>query len=74
MERPNKNGIWWYQGHRRLIPSVPYDYKVPPLYYLKGNPKPEEPKIFFNPGPVSKQNLQREMNKPAPLNSLFEND
>lgn len=59
---PNKNNIWWYPGHRRMILPVPYDYKIPPLYYLKGEGKPKEEKIFITPVPVRRP----EKTKPAP--------
>ena len=34
-----KNGIYWFHGLRRLQP-VPWIYKIPPLFFLKGESKP----------------------------------
>jgi hypothetical protein len=40
---PEQKGIWFYIGHRRLMPT-PYKYKIPNLYFLKDEPAPIEVK------------------------------
>ncbi len=26
--------VWWFDGHRRMIPPVPYDYYIPDFSWL----------------------------------------
>lgn len=40
--------IWWYKGEERFkrLQLTPWSYKIPPLYFLKNEPKPIETKII----------------------------
>ena len=75
MAVPNKDGIYWYPGHRRMIPSVPWSYKIPDCEFLqyKGS-EPEaivknEPKIFINPAPIPKK--EKKVGAPINQTTLF---
>ena len=40
--------IFWYKGAQRFkrLQLTPWTYKIPPLYFLKGLPKPIEKQII----------------------------
>ena len=40
--------IFWYKGAERFkrLQLTPWSYKIPPLYFLKNEPKPKEAKII----------------------------
>ena len=52
--------IWWYKGAERFkrLQLTPWSYKIPPLYFLKGLPKPEEIKIIKFERPKVKEEIK----------------
>ncbi len=65
---PQKNNIWWYKGHRRMVPAPPYKYDLPDLRPIGGSctgnkiEKPTYTEPIINP-------VQRNQKKvTAPLN------
>ena len=65
-----KEGIWWYEGINRLksISVMPWTYKIPPLYFIKNEPKPKEAKIIkFE----TKKIIKDDFNIKGSVNQLF---
>jgi hypothetical protein len=64
--------VWWFNGHRRMIPPVPYDYFIPDFSWLdperwkrikrKRNKRPIKTVTQFNniPAPASRQKQKAE--------------
>lgn len=55
--------VWWFYGHRRMIPPVPYDYFIPDFSWLD----PERWKrIKRKPGIQTMKPVTQFINHPGP--------
>ena len=62
--------IFWYKGAKRFkrLQLTPWTYKIPPLYFLKNEPKPKEAKIIkFE----TKKIIKDDFNIKGSVNQLF---